>query len=166
VRRIGHLRPEQNGNGYRSTSARRRSNRLPTLRRTGVRKSACLRVPPEYPWGLIAVSSSGRTAAWRRAAEHATEETYETLSAQTSYPLDVNYPMAYRGTVRITDQYGDVRVVRRSAASPREGPDEVVRSMMADGRNARLKVGLVQGGSPEMWNLLRPALEKQAGVKK
>ena len=85
-------------------------------------------------------------------------------------PVDVNYHMAYMGTVSITDQYGDVLVARRYAASPTEGPDEVVRSMMADVRNARrrharLKVGIVQDGSPEMWNLVRPALEKQAGVK-
>lgn len=84
-------------------------------------------------------------------------------------PVDVNYHMAYMGTVSLTDEHSDVLVARRYAASPMEGPDKVVRSMMADVRNAvrreaRLKVGIVQDGSPEMWNLLRPALEAQAGV--
>jgi hypothetical protein len=77
--------------------------------------------------------------------------------------------MAYVGTVSITDQYGEDLIARRYAASPAEGPDEVVRSMMADVRNAlrrsrKLKVGIVQDGSPEMWNLVRPAMKDQAGV--
>jgi hypothetical protein len=84
-------------------------------------------------------------------------------------PVDVNYHMAYVGTVSITDSDGDVLVVRRYAAAPSDGPDEVVRSMMADvrnalRRNAKLSVSIVQDGAPEMWNLIRPALEQQAGV--
>lgn len=83
-------------------------------------------------------------------------------------PVDVNYHMAYVGTVSITDQYGEGLVTRRYAASPTEGPDEVVHGMMADVRNAlrrngSLRVGIVQDGAPEMWNLLRPALTR-AGV--
>jgi hypothetical protein len=83
-------------------------------------------------------------------------------------PVDVNYRMAYVGTVSITDQYGDGLVTRRYAASPDEGPDEVLHGMMADvrnalRRNASLRVGLVQDGAPEMWKLLRSALT-QAGV--
>lgn len=84
-------------------------------------------------------------------------------------PVDVKYHMAYIGTVGITDQDGGVLIARRYAASPTEGPDEVVRSMMADVRNVlrrdtHLRVGVVQDGAPEMWNLLRPALREQAGV--
>lgn len=83
-------------------------------------------------------------------------------------PIDVNYHMAYVGTVSITNQYGEGLVTRRYAASPDEGPDEVVHGMMADVRNAlrrngSLRVGIVQDGAPEMWNLVRPALT-QAGV--
>jgi len=83
-------------------------------------------------------------------------------------PVDVNYHMAYVGTVSITDQYGDGLVTRRYAASPAEGPDELIHGMMADVRNAlrrngSLRVGIVQDGAPEMWNLVRPALT-QAGV--
>ncbi len=86
-------------------------------------------------------------------------------------PIDVNYHMAYMGTVSITDRYGDVLVARRYAASPAEGARAILRSMMGDVRNARrrnprLKVGIVQDGAPEMWNLLRPALKEQAGIKK
>lgn len=83
-------------------------------------------------------------------------------------PVDVNYRMAYIGTVSITDQYGEGLIVRRYAATPEEGPDEVLYGMMADVRNAlrrnpHLRVGVVQDGAPEMWNLVRPALA-QAGV--
>jgi len=83
-------------------------------------------------------------------------------------PVDVNYHMAYVGTVSVTDQYGEGLVTRRYAASPEEGPNEVLHGMMADARNAfrrngSLRVGIVQDGAPEMWNLVRPALTK-AGV--
>lgn len=88
---------------------------------------------------------------------------------QQPAPVDVNYHMAYVGTVSITDKEGDVLVSRRYAAAPSEGPDQVVHSMMADVRNAlrrnrKLTVGIVQDGAPEMWNLMRPALQEQAGV--
>lgn len=83
-------------------------------------------------------------------------------------PVDVNYHMAYVGTVSVTDQYGEGLVTRRYAASPEEGPDEILHGMMADVRNAvrrdrSLRVGIVQDGAPEMWNLVRPAL-REAGV--
>jgi len=83
-------------------------------------------------------------------------------------PVDVNYHMAYVGTVSITDRSGDGLVTRRYAATPDEGPEEVLHAMMADvrnalRRNASLRVGVVQDGAPEMWNLVRPALT-QAGV--
>lgn len=83
-------------------------------------------------------------------------------------PVDVNYRMAYVGTVSITDQYGESLIARRYAATPQEGADEVLYGMMADVRNAlrrnpHLRVGIVQDGAPEMWNLVRPALV-QAGV--
>jgi len=83
-------------------------------------------------------------------------------------PVDVTYRMAYIGTVTITDQYGEGLVTRRYAATPDEGPDGALHGMMADVRNAlrrnsKLRVGLVQDGGREMWNLTRSALE-QAGV--
>jgi hypothetical protein len=83
-------------------------------------------------------------------------------------PVDVNYRMAYVGTVTVTDQYGEGLLTRRYAATPDEGPNEVLHGMMADVRNAvrrnpKLPVGLVQDGAHEMWNLTRLAL-KQANV--
>lgn len=83
-------------------------------------------------------------------------------------PVDVNYRMAYVGTVSLTDQDGDSLITRRYAATPNEGPEEVLHGMMADVRNAlrrepQLCVGVVQDGAPEMWNLVRSSLKK-AGV--
>lgn len=83
-------------------------------------------------------------------------------------PVDVNYRMAYIGTVSVTDQYGEGLVTRRYAATPHEGPDDVLHGMMADVRNAlrrnsHIQVGVVQDGAHEMWNLIRPALTR-AGV--
>lgn len=82
-------------------------------------------------------------------------------------PVDVNYRMAYVGTVSVTDQYGEGLVTRRYAATPDEGPDEVLHGMMADVRNAlrrnpNLRVGIVQDGAREMWNLVRSALTQAA----
>lgn len=82
-------------------------------------------------------------------------------------PVDVNYRMAYIGTVSVTDQYGEGLVTRRYAATPDEGPDEVLHGMMADVRNAlrrnpNLHVGIVQDGAREMWNLVRSALTQAA----
>ncbi|MBI3927916.1 MAG: hypothetical protein HY319_20410 [Armatimonadetes bacterium] len=83
-------------------------------------------------------------------------------------PVDVNFRMAYVGTVSLTDQYGEGLVTRRYAATPSEGADDVLHGMMADVRNAvrrnpQLRVGVVQDGAREMWNLVRSAL-KQAAV--
>jgi hypothetical protein len=84
-------------------------------------------------------------------------------------PIDVNHPMAYVGTVSITDASGDILVARRYAASPNEAPDDILRRMMADVRNAlrrdaELAVGLTQDGAPEMWNRTREALADVVGL--
>ena len=84
------------------------------------------------------------------------------------HPIEVNYRMAYVGTVSVTDRRGEVLVTRRYAATADEGPDEVVYRMMQDVRALRRERGLplaiVQDGAPELWNLLRDAL-RAAGVK-
>ena len=84
-------------------------------------------------------------------------------------PVDVNYRMAYVGTVSMVDADGEALITRRYAASGTEGPDGILARMMADVRRAReqnggLSVGLLQDGAPEMWNLMRVALREQAGV--
>jgi len=52
-------------------------------------------------------------------------------------PVDVNYHMAYIGTVSFTDEEGDVLLSRRYAVSHEADPDDIIRRMMADVRNAR-----------------------------
>lgn len=79
-------------------------------------------------------------------------------------PVDVNYRMAYVGTVSITDKGGESLVTRRYAATAGEGPEGILNRMKADVRNAlqrnsSLAVGIVQDGAPEMWNLVRSMLE-------
>lgn len=140
------------------------------------RIEACLRQGERLPDGAIGVSVGlDRTSVPMEEArpEGAAPKT-ERKKREKPYvrvppvPVDVNYWMAYIGTVSITDQYGEGLIVRRYAATPEQGPDEVLYGMMADVRNALrrspvLRVGVVQDGAPEMWNLVRPAL-MQAGV--
>jgi hypothetical protein len=77
--------------------------------------------------------------------------------------VDVNYRMAYVGTVSTVDPDGQALVVRRYAVSAEMGPDDVLRRMAADVRRVAeqrpgIDVGIVQDGAPEMWNLVRGAL--------
>lgn len=83
---------------------------------------------------------------------------------QAPAPVDVNYRMAYVGTVSMTDKDGECLVGRRYAASASEGPQGILRRMVADVRgalrqNPELEVGVMQDGAPEMWNLVRGALD-------
>lgn len=84
-------------------------------------------------------------------------------------PVDVNYHMAYVGTVGFVDEYGDFLATRKYAATHHDGPDEIVDRMVADVRAAKLRapalnVGVVQDGAPEMWNLTRGALDAEPSV--
>jgi hypothetical protein len=85
-------------------------------------------------------------------------------------PVDVNYHMAYAGTVSFIDADGEFLATRKYAATHHEGPSGIVARMMADVRAAlhrapTLKVGVVQDGAPEMWNLMRAALEAEPSVE-
>jgi len=80
-------------------------------------------------------------------------------------PIDVNYRMAYVGTVSIVDEHGETLVARRYAAPACDDPATLVAKMMADVRTGvrrqpSLTVGVVQDGAPEMWNLTRDGLSK------
>ena len=80
-------------------------------------------------------------------------------------PFDVNYRMAYVGTVSVVDEHGQALVTRRYAATASDDPESLARRMAADvraglRRNAKLSVGLVQDGAPEMWSTMREALER------
>ena len=79
-------------------------------------------------------------------------------------PVDVNYRMAYVGTLSFHDAAGEELATRRYTAAAHESPtDRVVTPLMADLRAALrqapgLAVGVLQDGAPELWHLLAPAL--------
>jgi len=84
----------------------------------------------------------------------------------TPAPIDVKYRMAYVATVSIVDEHGDALQVRRYGLPACDVPElELVEGALEDVRRARiqnpnLKVGVVQDGAPEMWNLAREGLGK------
>jgi hypothetical protein len=78
-------------------------------------------------------------------------------------PIDVNYRMAYVGTVSILDAQGHALETRRYAAPACDEPALLVRRMVCDvrallGRRPTLNVGVVQDGAPEMWSVTREGL--------
>lgn len=78
-------------------------------------------------------------------------------------PVDVNYRMAYAGTVSVVDINGEALITRRYATVASDDPAALVKRMAADvraalRRNPKLRVGLVQDGAPEMWNVTREGL--------
>lgn len=83
-------------------------------------------------------------------------------------PVEVNYRMAYVGTVSFLDEDRRALKTLRYVASAAEGPTRVLQSMMADvvhanqirakRRQPPLPLGVVQDGAPEMWNLVGDAL--------
>ena len=80
-------------------------------------------------------------------------------------PIDVNFRMAYVGTVSTVNEHGEAIVTRRYAAPACDEPTTLVVRMMSDVRAAMrrqpsLNVGVVQDGAPEMWNLVRDGLAK------
>ena len=78
-------------------------------------------------------------------------------------PVNVNYRMAYVGTISFHDAAGEELATRRYAAAAHESPtDRIVTPVMADLRTAlrqvpTLAVGVLQDGAPELWNLLDPS---------
>jgi len=85
-------------------------------------------------------------------------------------PVDVNYKMDYVGTVSLVDEHGEKIESRKYFSTHEDGPDGILKRMMADIRSAlrqrpELKVGVVQDGAHEMWNLVRSALKQELGVK-
>jgi hypothetical protein len=80
-------------------------------------------------------------------------------------PFDVNWRMAYVGTVSFVDALGETLRAVRYAAAACDDPREVVKQMTADVRAAlqrrpSLHVGIVQDGAPEMWNRTREGLQR------
>jgi hypothetical protein len=87
-------------------------------------------------------------------------------------PVNVNYRMAYVGTVTFHDVHGDELGTRFYTAAAHESPQErVVGPLMADLRHAlkqapELTVGVIQDGAPELWTLLTTALSAEPLVTK
>lgn len=80
-------------------------------------------------------------------------------------PVDVNWRMAYVGTVSMVDRHGEALVTRRYAAGAGEDETQLVARMMGDVRHAVqsrpiLRVAAMQDGAPEMWNRVRDGLEQ------
>ena len=81
-------------------------------------------------------------------------------------PIEVNYRMAYVGTVSVLDEDCQQLRALRYFASAGQGPANIVHSMVRDLKHLRsqreeLPLGIVQDGAPEMWRLLREGLGKQ-----
>lgn len=85
-------------------------------------------------------------------------------------PVDVNYHMAYVGTVSFVDIDAETLVTRKYSATHHDGPAGILSRMVADVRAAKLRmphlmVGIVQDGAPEMWNLMRNALDAEQSIE-
>lgn len=79
-------------------------------------------------------------------------------------PFDVNWRMAFVGTVSFCDEHGEAIEIRRYAVPACDDPREVVEKMTADvrcalKRNATLHAGIVQDGAHEMWNRTREGMQ-------
>lgn len=86
-------------------------------------------------------------------------------------PSDINWRMAYVGTVCFVDGDGEAIETKRYAAAACDDPRDLVERMAADmkvalKRRPTLHVGIVQDGAPEMWNRTREGLQplKDSGL--
>jgi len=80
-------------------------------------------------------------------------------------PVEVNYRMAYAATVTLVDSQGEALLTRRYAIEASDSEHVMIARAMADVRHyltqrRDLLVAVVQDGAHEMWNLVRPELEK------
>jgi hypothetical protein len=86
-------------------------------------------------------------------------------------PVEVNYRMAYVGTVTIVDSAGEPLSTRRYAVGAHRGAGPVMRRMRRDlrwslQRKSDLVVGVVQDGAAELRNLMLEALRAEPLVRK
>lgn len=80
-------------------------------------------------------------------------------------PYDINWRMAYVGTVCFVDEYGNAVHTIRYAAAACDDPRELVGRMTLDLAAAlktrpNLPIGIVQDGAPEMWNRTREGMQQ------
>lgn len=86
-------------------------------------------------------------------------------------PVDVNYRMAYVGTVSVVDRAGEALVTRRYAIASTADPATLTTRMLADVTQARaqaprMPVGVVQDAAPELWAVLRTALTTETRLRR
>ena len=86
------------------------------------------------------------------------------------FPYEVNYRMAYVGTVVFVDSNHRVLRTVRYGATAEDGPDELVQRMMSDIRRAReqrrnLQLLVIQDAAKEMWHLTTAALEAEPSLR-
>lgn len=79
-------------------------------------------------------------------------------------PFDINWRMAYVGSVSFCDADGEALEIRRYAVPACDDPTALVEKMTADLRIAlkkrpTLKAGIMQDGAREMWNRTREGLQ-------
>ena len=86
-------------------------------------------------------------------------------------PVDVKWRMAYVGTFTLVNADGEGLVTRRYTATPSEQPEQLLQRIMADLRqalrqNPDLHLGVLQDGAPELWSLVREALQAEPMVSR
>src|SRR5690606_12031576 len=79
-------------------------------------------------------------------------------------PIDVNFRMAYVGTVSCVDEEGKALTTWRYSIPACDDPAGIAERMRRDVEAAlesdpNLAVGIIQDGAPEMWNVMRHALQ-------
>ena len=79
-------------------------------------------------------------------------------------PIEVNYRMAYVGTVTCVDEDGKALQTLRYSIPAADDPATIAARMRLDveailASKPTAAVGLVQDGAPEMWNVMRRALQ-------
>lgn len=159
----------------RSTLERMAKSIGTEARRVAPRIEPCLRRAEVVPDGAVAISMgldrtsvpmeesvpAGEAPATRRKKRR---KPYERKQPD---PVNVNYRMAYVGTITFHDAHGDELGTRFYTAAAHESPTErVVGPLMADLRHALrqapgLTVGVIQDGAPELWTLLTTAISAE-----
>jgi len=144
-----------------------------SLASAAVEIEAIVREQEELPAGThcIALGLDRTSAPMREVLPGATapERTAKHVRERPT-PYEVNYRMAYTGTVAFADSEHRVLRTLRYGASAEEGPHELLTRMMGDVRRARaqrpnLPVLVVQDAAKEMWTLLTEALESEPSVR-
>ncbi|NCQ61971.1 MAG: hypothetical protein GW913_15040 [Myxococcales bacterium] len=84
-------------------------------------------------------------------------------------PVEVNYRMAFVGTMASADADGDVLSTYRYGATAADGPGAILHAMMQDIRHAlrqepSLRIVVVQDAAKEMWTHVVAALEAEPSV--